>query len=186
MNRQHRRSQLRSDKSQGKRVAGIAGVSLLAATGLFGAYLGNPRMPRAYATSCSTGTGSATFDVASQADFINAVTTMNQNAVTDSCFTINITSDFTVNQDLVDTSPIEPAGSNLANVAVTLNGNGHTVSGDPSAPVASFFKFSEYFASSGHGDTNQIANISDRPGTPIGRCCRGSVPCERRRTAYVA
>jgi predicted outer membrane repeat protein len=45
MNRQERRR-------LGKRRAfGIAGVSLAAATGLFGTYLGNPRLPRAYAVS---------------------------------------------------------------------------------------------------------------------------------------
>ncbi len=37
-----------------RRAGGLAGMSLVATTGLFGAYLGNPRMPRAYAAALCT------------------------------------------------------------------------------------------------------------------------------------
>lgn len=43
MNREQRRRIVK------RRASGLAGMSLVATTGLFGAYLGNPRLPRAYA-----------------------------------------------------------------------------------------------------------------------------------------
>jgi predicted outer membrane repeat protein len=41
-----------------RRIGGLAGMSLVATTGLLGAYLGNPRMPRAYAAAVCTVTTS--------------------------------------------------------------------------------------------------------------------------------
>jgi predicted outer membrane repeat protein len=42
-----------------RRIGGLAGMSLVATTGLLGAYLGNPRMPRAYAAATCTVTTAA-------------------------------------------------------------------------------------------------------------------------------
>lgn len=73
INREQRRRAAR------RRVGGLAGMSLVATTGLFGAYLGNPRVPRAYAVppilSClvdvstdtnAAGGGVGTYDAVAQ------------------------------------------------------------------------------------------------------------------------
>lgn len=130
MNREQRRR-----LGRGKRkAAGLAGVSLAAASGLFGAYLGNGRTPRAYAAvTCGT---TATYTVSSETDLTAAISSINANPQTD-CFTLNIANSFTISSDLIGTSPIDLSGQPAAK-EITIEGNEHTVSRDPAANDASF------------------------------------------------
>lgn len=220
MNRQDRR---RAGK---RRAVGLAGVSLAAAGGLFATYLGNPRLPRAYAAVTCNQT--LTFNITSEADYIEAVgiavdgepfdastdaiTANNHGLVngdaisftqqdgtispaltlqtpyyvvnattntfqvsqtpggspvditvggrvwlapfgsinasniatpTNNCFVLNITNNFTVTQDLAGPSSrfrMNMKDSTLP-VKLTVNGNNHTVTGDPNAPSATFMVF---------------------------------------------
>ena len=71
-----------SSKSRRRnRAVGVAGASLVLSTGLFGAYLGNPRLPRAYATEghCRTAALNAGTDtiVSDITEFKNALTNAN-------------------------------------------------------------------------------------------------------------
>ena len=130
MNREQRRR-----LGRGKRkAAGLAGVSLAAASGLFGAYLGNGRTPRAYAAvTCGT---TATYTVSSETGLTTAISYINANPTVD-CFTLNIANSFTISSDLIGTSPINLSGQPAAK-KITIEGNEHTVSRDPAANDASF------------------------------------------------
>jgi hypothetical protein len=133
MNREERR---RLDRGK-KKTATLAGVSLAAASGLFGAYLGNGRIPKAYAAvTCNTNT-TGTYSIASQANWVSAVAAINGAGATKDCFVLNITSDFTVSADLVNTAKIN-LGSQLTPKKVTIVGNDKVVTGDPGVPIASF------------------------------------------------
>jgi hypothetical protein len=212
VNREERR---RLDRGK-KKTATLAGVSLAAASGLFGAYLGNGRIPKAYAAVTCNQT--LTFNITSEADYIEAVGiavadktfsastdaitannhglvngdaisfTSQQNTISPAltletpyyvvnattntfqvsqtlgglpvditvggkvwfapfgsingnaskdCFVINITSNFPVTADLVNTAKIN-LDSQLTPKKVTIVGNDKVVTGDPGVPIASF------------------------------------------------
>ena len=89
------------------RAVGVAGASLVLSTGLFGAYLGNPRMPRAYASvPCGSVNDQATLDT--------AVAAFNAGG----CDTIEVTGDFTLSSQT-------PTFINAS--SLTIHGNGHTI-----------------------------------------------------------
>lgn len=116
-------------------------MSLVATTGLFGSYLGNPRPPRAYAATppCSGTAPTFTCNVDNQTEFKDAVTFINSNAAANTSFTMEINSDFIVDEALTRTSKIAGANfNNVAGVSITIDGNNHVVSGDPTKSQATF------------------------------------------------
>lgn len=118
MNREQRRRAAR------RRVGGLAGMSLVATTGLFGAYLGNPRVPRAYAAvptdSCAAFQGLPGL-ITTEGELRIAIDDVNAN----SCTTIDIDAvTITLTDHLpVITSTVTITGRGQAQT--TIDGNGY-------------------------------------------------------------
>ena len=156
MNRQDRR---RTGK---RRAAGLAGISLVASTGLFASYLGNPRMPRAYASVCPSG-ATQSFDISDVTTFKAAAACINDpnNTPDNANITLNVTSDFTVAENLIQSSPIGvPALAGRVGLTFTVNGNNHTVSGDSSVQKATFLFF-DFAYPGGVGVDRPSVTVSD-------------------------
>lgn len=118
MNRQQRRT-----LSKRKRAGGVAGVSLVAFTGLFGGYLGTGRTPRAYAVaSAPTCATSTTLHISNAADWSANVGAAGNPGV--ECVIWSIDADFTVDQRF---GFIYPGGTNP--VKVIIDGNDHVITG---------------------------------------------------------
>ena len=104
-----------------RRIGGLAGMSLVATTGLLGTYLGNPRIPRAYAAATCTVTTSADSGAGSLRQAL-----LDHDALDANCSTINFASSvttITLSADLLkvvgSSLTITGPGSNL--LTVNLN-----------------------------------------------------------------
>ena len=101
----HRRSGIR-------RTSALAGFTLLATTGAFGAYLGNPRLQRSYAA--------ATCNVATESELNAALASFTANPSTD-CTVITLTKNIKLTDDLTHA---------IGNDGVfSIDGAGHTIDG---------------------------------------------------------
>lgn len=87
-----------------RRLAGLTGASLFATTGLLGGYVGNPRLPRAYAITsgpCSALQGLPLDGIVSEADLRDAIDDVNEGLCTEIDLGLaDSTSPITLNADL--------------------------------------------------------------------------------------
>ncbi len=104
-----------------RRIGGLAGMSLVATTGLLGVYLGNPRMPRAYAATTCTVTTSADSGVGSLRQAL-----LDHDAVDSDCSTIDFAADISTitlssNLPTVTGSSLTITGPGSSALTVDLN-----------------------------------------------------------------
>ena len=149
MNRAARRASRR-------RIGGLAGMSLVATTGLLGAYLGNPRMPRAYAAATCTVTTSADSGAGSLRQAL-----LDHDAADANCSTINFASSVTT--------------ITLASNLPTVTGSSLTITGSGSLTVNLSGKSGIRMQNPAAGQTLSISgltltggNASDRGGAVYG------------------